>query len=325
LKQTSLIIQGVNIHLTCDQHLYSRVSDYLNFFYAGELRPHIKPLTYDLSIRRDPPPVPPNAIKTLNAADITCYRNGSDSYYTLKNGSVIHFDPVIRRAKGFIMKESLNDPACLFSLIGAPISENLKYNSLYSLHSAALLCNGVGYLISGDSGSGKTTSTLCLISAGSKYVSDDVVLLEEINGEIFAHSLAKTLNVDRVLAGRFLHTVNKDNFPSETGFKMPLDITHIIPDSFIPHLRPDVIIFVKKDLNTNSRISPLSQMEVYRRLLKQAVLATSKEVSRNQLQAYGKLVRQVQGFELLNGRDIYRQPETLVSLIEQIGRYHADN
>jgi hypothetical protein len=315
----------VNININCDQRLYSRISNYLNFFYAGDLRPHVKPLTYHLSIRRDPPAVPLNAVKTLKASDMTCYRNETDSYYTLKNGSIIHFNPIIRRAEGFIKKESLTDLAGLLSLIGAPISENLKYNSLYSFHSAALLSNGVGYLLSGDSGSGKTTSTLNLISAGYKYVSDDVVLLEEVNGEIIAHSLAKTINVDRDLAGRFPDILNKENLPADTGVKMSLDITQLIPDSFIPHLRPDVIIFIKKNLDGNSRILPLSQTEVYSRLLKQTVLATNKEVSRNQLQAYGKLVRQVRGFELLNGRDIYEHPENLVHLMNRMGCHNADN
>jgi hypothetical protein len=313
----------VNIKINCDQHLYSKISNYLNFFYAGELRPDIKPLTYDLTIRRDPPAVPVNAVKTLKAADITCYRNDTDSYFALDNGSIIHYNPVLRRAVGFIKKESLTDLAGLFSLIGAPISENLKYNSLYSFHSAALLSNGVGYLFSGDSGSGKTTSTLSLISAGFKYVSDDVVLLEEVNGEIIAHSLAKTLNVDRDLAGRFPDFVKKENLPTDTGVKMSLDITQLIPDSFIPYLRPDVIIFVKKNLDGNSRILPLSQAEVYSKLLKQTVLATNKEVSRNQLQAYGKLVRQVRGFELLNGRDIYEHPGNLVHLMNRIGCHNA--
>jgi len=315
----------MNIHVNCDQRLYSRISNYLTYFYAGEPRPLIRPLLYDISVQSDPPPVPLDAVKTLKAGDMTSYRHAADSYYTLSNGSIIHFDPVLGRAEGFIRKESLNDAPGLISLIGAPISENLKYNSLYSFHSAALLNNGVGYLFSGDSGSGKTTSTLSLISAGFKYVSDDVVLVEEVNGEIIVHSLAKTLNIDSDIAGRFRHFVKDDIVPAETGTKMSVDITKRFPGSFVPCLRPDVIIFVKKDLHGTSRTLPLGQTEVFKRLLKQTVLSTNKEVSQYQLQAYGRLVRQVRGFELLNGRDIYEHPETLVHIINRMGRHNADH
>jgi len=315
----------MNINVNCDQRLYPVISNYLSFFYPGEPRPDIRPLSFDIFIRRDPPHVPLNAVKSLKAGDITKYRTESDSYYTLNNGSIIHFNPAIGRAEGIIRKESLNDPEGLFSLIGAPISENLKYNSLYSFHSAALLNNGVGYLFSGDSGNGKTSSTLSLISAGYKYVSDDVVLLEEVNGVIIANSLAKTLNIDRDMAGRFPHLLKDETYPAEAGTKMSFDITKSFPDSFIPYLRPDVIIFVKKDLNGISRALPLSQTEVFKRLLKQTVLATNKVVSQNQLKAYGMLVRQVRGFELLNGRDIYEHPETLVHIMNRMGCHNADH
>lgn len=325
MKQTSHTIQGMNINVTCDQRLYSRISNYLGFFYPGEPRPYIRPLSYDISIRKTPPPIPGNAVKTLRAGELTSYSSDTDSYYTLKNGSIIYFNSILGRAEGFIRKETLNDPERLFSLIGAPISENLKYNSLYSFHSAALFSKGVGYLFSGDSGSGKTSSTLSLISAGYKYVSDDVVLLEEVNGVIIANSLAKTLNIDRDMAGRFPYLLKDETYPAEAGTKMSFDITKSFPDSFIPHLRPDVIIFVKKNLNGTSRALPLSQTEVFKRLLKQTVLATNKEVSRNQLKAYGMLVRQVRGFELLNGRDIYENPETLVHIMNRMGCHNADH
>jgi hypothetical protein len=56
-------------------------------------------------------------------------------------------------------------------------------------------------------------------------------------------------------------------------------------------------------------------MEVYRRLLKQTILAVDKEVLRNHLKALEKLVKQTLGFELLSGRDIYEDPKKLTNLI----------
>ncbi|MEW6601380.1 MAG: hypothetical protein AB1499_10465 [Nitrospirota bacterium] len=325
MKQSSYTIQGVNLHLQCDQRLYSKISKYLNYFYAGKLRPNIKPLTYNLSIKKDPPPVPVTAVASLKAEYMTFYRDGADSYYTLHNGSIIRFSPLTGTAEGFIRKESLNDTARLLSFIGAPISENLKFNSLYCFHSAALEKNGVGYLFSGDSGSGKTTTTLSLVSAGFKYVSDDVVLLEETDEGIVANSMTKTFNVDRVSIGRYSDLASKVTLPDEKGIKTSIDMSRLVPGSFINYLRPDVIVFLKRHLRGRSRIVPLNQMEVFGRLLKQSVLSSNREISRQQLQFFGKLVRQVRGFELLSGQDIFEQTGTLLSLLRTAGGNNADH
>jgi hypothetical protein len=59
-------------------------------------------------------------------------------------------------------------------------------------------------------------------------------------------------------------------------------------------------------------------MEVYTRLLKQTVLAVDTHISRNQLKALEKLVKQVRGFELITGQDMYEDPKILSDLLCEI-------
>jgi hypothetical protein len=318
-------IQGVSIRLRCDHRLHLRISYYFNFYYKGETRRLVKPVLYELSRVKNPPTIPADAVRAFKAPDVSCYISGKSIYYTSEDGSVMHLDPVSRKVKGYLREKVLDNTRILYSLVGAPFSEILKYNSLYSLHSSALYRNGVGYLFSGDSGSGKTTTALGLVAHGFKYASDDVVLLEEVKGEIIAHSLTSTFNVDRMLGERFPGIVKEENLPVKEGAKVTVSIERIVPDSFIPHLRPDVMVFLKINSGGKSRINPLSQFEVFNRLLKQTLLAADKEVSQNQIQTIGKLVRQVRGFELLRGKDIYEDPACLVSLMAEAGCHYADH
>jgi len=285
----------------------------------------IKPVSYELSIVKDPPTIPAESVRTVKAPDVSCYKNGTSIYYTSEDGSVVHLNPVSRKVKGYLREKVLENAIILYALVGAPFSDILKYDSLYSLHSAALCRDGVGYLFSGDSGSGKTTSTLGLVAHGFKYASDDVVLLEEVKGEVIAHSLTRTFNVDRASGARFPGIVREENLPVKPGHKITVNIEQVIPGSFVPRLRPDVIISLKIISNGKSRVQPLSQVEVFRRLLKQTVLAADKEVSQNQIKTLGRLARQVRGFELLNGRDVYEDPACLVNLMAETGCHYVDN
>ena len=322
--QSSHTIQGVQIHLKCDQRLHSCIANFFEFFYKGESRRLIKPLLYELSIVKEPPAIPPRAVRAIKTPDVSCYKNSNHIYYVSDDGSVVCLDPARRKAKGYLREEVLGRSAKLFALVGAPFADMLKYNALYSLHSAALYSNGVGYLFSGKSGSGKTTTTLSLVCNGFKYVSDDSLLLEDVDGEIIAHSLTKTFNVDRDLAGRFPGVVKEEILSAGMGTKALVHIDQHIPDSFIPHLRPYVIVFLKIIPEKNSNIYPLNQMEVFRRLLKQTVLAADKEVSQNQIKTLGRLARQVRGFELLSGRDVYEDPACLVDFMAETGCHYAD-
>jgi hypothetical protein len=249
---------------------------------------------------------------------VTSYSDDKEIYFTSEGGSIICLNSSTRNAKGFIKKGILNDPIRLSSLIGFSIAEVLKYHNLYFLHSAALYGNGMGYLISGDGGCGKTTTSLSLVRGGFQYVSDDSLFIKELNGEVVVCPLYTSFHIDQDLAKRFPEVARGKDLPIPDGVKLSVDISQTFPGSFISHMRPDVIIFPRINSNGESQLYPISRMEVYRRLLKQTVLAIDKAVSRNQIRALEKLVKQTVGFELLSGRDIYEDPKKLIRLIDRI-------
>ncbi len=318
MRGGSYSVHGVSVHVLCEDQLDLPISSYFNSLYIGKRRSDIKPLEFKLYIVEEPPPVPTNSVQAIKAPFVTSYSDGKEIYFTSEDRSIISLNPNTRDARGFLKKEILNDSLMLPSLIGASLTEALKYNGLYFLHSAALYGNVVGFLISGDGGCGKTTTSLILVREGFKYVSDDSLFFEELNGEIVVCPLYTSFHIDQDLVERFPEVAIGKNLPIPEGIKVSVDIPQAFPGSFIPYIRPDFIIFPKINSNLESQLHPISRIEVYTRLLKQTILAADKVVSKNQLKALEKLVKQTVGFELLSGRDIYEDPKKAISLIYQI-------
>lgn len=318
MKKSSYIVQGVGINVLCENQLDSLISSCFSSLYSGEKLSEIEPLEFELYIVLDPPSVPAESVQVFKTPFVTSYSDDKGIYFVSEDGSIICLNPSTRNAKGFIRKEALDDPIRLFSLIGVSIVEILKYHNLYFLHSAALYRNGIGYLISGDGGCGKTTTSLSLVREGFRYVSDDSLFIRELNGKIIVCPLYTSFYIDLDLAERFADIFRGNGLHITDGAKVSVDISQTFSGSFIPYIRPDVIIFPRINTNGESQLYPISRMEVYTRLLKQTVLSADSIVSRNQITALEKLVKQTVGFEFLSGRDIYENPKKVISLIYQI-------
>lgn len=314
----SYIVQGIEIDLYADSHLSALLPDYFASLYTGGSSLCVKPVQYKLRIVKETPGVPANAAKAIAGPAVTAYSNGREIYFFSKHGSSICLDPVDMKANGFLKEDILINPAELFPLLGASLVEILRYYGFFFLHAAALYINKVAYLISGDGGSGKTTATLSLVREGSQYVTDDSLFLKDDNGGIVISPLYKHVHVDKDLAGRFPEISGGKGLKIKAGTKVPIDISFFYPDAFIPSLKPDIIIFPVITSAGTSRVTPLTQTEMYKNLLTQTVLAVDKHIAREQLRIIGTLVRQTKGFALLSGRDIYEDSAILVGLLRKI-------
>jgi hypothetical protein len=135
----------------------------------------------------------------------------------------------------------------------------------------------------------------------------------------------KHFNLDEDLAKRFPEISKSKDRKMPKGVKVPVDVSKFFPGAFITSLRPDVIIFPKIISHMTSTMNSLTQMEVYKRLLKQTILSVDNNVSHDQLRILEKLVKQTRGFELLSGRDIYEDPKILVGLLSEVNDRNDGN
>jgi hypothetical protein len=313
-------VHGTRILLTGHPELTGRVSEYFRSLYPGEASLDAKPLKFQVYLAEDLPKFPPDAVKVIEGPYTCCYGSGEKVLFVSGNGtSMIRLDPLEFEAEAFVDKEFTEDPLKFFSLFGFAMIEALKYKGLYFLHGACV-GNGKAYLFLGESCAGKTSAAFNLVRQGFQFVADDSLFLSERNGEIVASPYYTKFHVDRILVNRCPEISGaKKMKESKRGFtRMQVDMLKTYPHLFVPSLTPERIIFPRITCSGQSSFSTLSQMEVYRRLLLQTILAVDPEISRNQLQALGRLAKQARGFELLTAKDVFEDPKILPALLQQM-------
>lgn len=307
----SFLIQGLTVNLHCEEELFPGLEAYFNSLCQGDMPPNTEVLDLKLEVCNTPPSLHPSAVKEITGPMITYYSRGDKLCFISRDGSLISLDPVRREAKGFLTYDILKKPLDIFLFVCEPLAEMLKLRGLYCLHAAALCISDISILVSGPSGCGKTTTSLSLLANGFKYVSDDTVLVEKLNCGVTVYPLYKSFNIDRDTARRFPQLFKNGNKPFPKEGKMSIDISKIIPNSHTQSAKPDVIVFPKIISGSKSKIRPIGQLEVFKRLLSQIIIAIDKNVAKKQLDALKWLVKQTRGFELLSGKDLYENPDSI--------------
>lgn len=247
----------------------------INFF-CGDALPHI-----------------PGNLNQFEIADGgRCYTNGDDYYVSIGN-SLIH----LQNSRQVIVSVWLAelpgpvDPVFTRSTSFA-VCAALRRFGLFELHSAGVVHpdSGKGVLIVGPSGSGKSTLALRLALAGWPYLSDDELLLSQVNGEVEARGFRSFFAVREQL-----------NSPFKTCFE---------PDVVLGSQRetsatPGALLFARVSGEQKSELSFLSQAETMARLLRACPWATyDTAVAARYLELLSRLARQTNAFDLFAGRDL---------------------
>lgn len=314
----SYIIQGVEIRLSSDSRLLALLSEYFASLHADVPLLPVKPVQYCLHVVKESPLLPSDAVKAITTPAVTAFSNSRKIYLLSRRGSLICLDPAALKANVFFREEAHHDPTDVFPLLGASLVEILRYSGYFFLHAAAIKVDNVSYLICGDGGTGKTTATLSLVREGFQYVGDDSLFLRDDNGIITISPLYTHVHVDGNLANRFPEITKGKNPKIPNGRKVPVNISAHYPDAFLPSLNPNVIVFPAITSDRMSKIIPITQTDIFKRLLKQTALPVEKHIAREQLKILQTLVSQTKGFALHSGRDVYDDSSLLVSLLKKM-------
>lgn len=315
-------IHGTDLLLGGDPYLTARIAEYFRLLYQGGVRGREMKLKFEVHPAEAPPNLPPDAVKAIQGPHACCYGWGERVLFMSRNGtSMIRLDPVRGEVHGFLDREFSRDSPKFFSLLGMTVIETLKYLGLYFLHGACVRGNGRSYLFCGRSGAGKTTAAFNLVRQGFQFVADDSLFLSEHDGDITVSPYYTNFHVDENVVRRCPEVlgVRKIKDREDRGFaRMRVNMTEIYPDSFVPSLKPERVIFPRIIPDGKSSFSAISQMAVYERLLKQTILAVDTGIVRKQLRTLEKLARQVRGFEVFTGPDMCEDPKILPALLEQM-------
>lgn len=154
---------------------------------------------------------------------------------------------------------------------GSPLRHHIHWGALTTgqamLHSAVVGENGVGVMLAGPGGSGKSTLTAAAISSGMQTTGDDIVLVSRSGADWRSHSLFDTMKLtgmaETLFSGLAAQAVNQDRRPGE---KALIPISTTIRDALVPQIAVKALVSCKLTGEDASVIRPASRFEMIRAL-----------------------------------------------------------
>jgi len=200
----------------------------------------------------------------------------------------------------------------------------LHANTLYP----ADLGPAAGVLLVGDCGSGKTSLTLSLLSAGWHYVTDDTVLLQlsepadptpaRQGNAIWAHAVRRgfACTTTTVAQWPWLAALAKQGVALNRQ-KVLIDPDALYPTGFAPRCTPRVLCFPQICHTAQSQVRPLTPTQSFQALLGQPRngLLSEPAFTPTLLTHFQALVEQCASYELALGRDVFDAPAQVSALL----------
>jgi hypothetical protein len=194
----------------------------------------------------------------------------------------------------------IRDPGGLNILLHLAIAAILRQNGLLQIH-AAVLCppdSAAAFLFVGPSGAGKTTLTMNLARRGWGFVSDDSVVLSDLDEGFQAMPLRPSFWIAR--EGR--------------ATKEHLDPDQEFPGQRLKSVAIGGLVFLELNDAPESVLAPLLRESAFARLPAAALEFGRGEIARWQLGFIARLSA-LPSFTLAAGRDVLADDEALERLL----------
>ncbi|RXH28257.1 serine/threonine protein kinase [Bradyrhizobium nanningense] len=156
--------------------------------------------------------------------------------------------------------------------IKAHITERLIRSNrwVFSLHAASLVKDGMGLLLCGQPGAGKSTLTLQLVDAGLRYAGDDVALVGA-DGAICGIPFALTLKEG---SWDLLARLHGDRYDTTHRRSDGISVRYVpIPDAHNQSLSARWLIFLNRVESGPAELTAIDQLDSMRRLIDNAFAA----------------------------------------------------
>lgn len=188
----------------------------------------------------------------------------------------------------------------------------------YGLHAAALDDGDRGYLLSGDSGCGKSTSAVLAAIAGWTFVSDDFVYLSQVDAAITAIGLRDDICMRADMA-ELLPDIVSASGPLNGSHKYRLPSSQVFPDRVSGSCVPSVFVVPQLGGQTESWLEPVSRAEVLAQAIRQSgpFLVDPATVD-ERLGLLRRLIDRCECVRLNLGPDVLRDPQRLTSLLSTV-------
>jgi hypothetical protein len=266
-----------------------------------------------------PPPIPSGLTTYSITNGGSCYTD--DHIYYLKfDGSLVVFGPGPARVVDLWVDKPYELPSStVVQLVSHALSPALRRSGVFEIHSAAVIPpdHQKAIMIAGPSGCGKSTLTSQLARCGWRYLSDDILLLKEVERtiEVWAFRRFFALTADTVAAVK----LSRVNVKEVAGAKERVSPQEHFETDPVEHALPGTIIFPTVTREANSHLTRLTSTQTMTRLLRLCPWASyDKPTSLGHLRMLGSLAHSTSAFELLAGTNILDDPKLAAEVIYSV-------
>jgi hypothetical protein len=259
---------------------------------------------------------PSNARELFNSPQLRVLKNGKGCYLEGENAS-FQLDLADCRGTGYLDQAFWDDPAkTQQEILTLSLLWLFHKHGLFSVHGNALVKDGKGVFLIGDSCSGKSTTALSLVQKGWSYLSDDVNLLKKSSRGVKALAFQKGFSFDPRLENHYPEFKKSLIKSSWNGKKRFIDIRTVHPEKFQSQCIPKVIIFPQVTSRDKSRLIPVSKTTALILLMQNSGgVLVDKEMAKPQVEILKTLNYQTSSYQLLAGRDLYEEPEKISEVL----------
>ena len=188
---------------------------------------------------------------------------------------------------------------------------------VFCLHAASLIVKDKGVILTGASGSGKTTSALALIQGGATLLSDELTLISTGSESVTISGIVldpRLSNID----GEKIYSIDepgaKKNNWEKVSFPLPYET---VKQGLYKEVKPALILFMDLKENNPSHhiLHQVDDHEAVNALISQVLDPSNSTRHKEIFEAIFQLVTECSLYRLEPGRDIDRLPEFIAGLL----------
>jgi hypothetical protein len=197
--------------------------------------------------------------------------------------------------------------------------ERLRHHRLYYVHAACLRsAEGKTYLIAGDAGHGKSTTTTGLLASGFSYLSDDAVFLDGRRDPHCVLGYHKHFHLGADLLARFAGMGLSDARP--LGAKWEINPERLFPGKAVRGVpRIDVLLFPEIGGGPQSVISKIAPVEALTNFFFASTqVFFDAELAAAHLEALRRVAEQARSYRFCAGADVYENPRLYAEYVREL-------
>jgi len=245
------------------------------------------------------------------------YRDHKRLVINFFSRGLLQVDGPAGEAHGYVVKPELWHPDLCVRFVHYALTELLKWKGFYTIHATGLEKDGLGVLIPGDSGRGKTTTFLSLLRSGYRCLSDDHPFIHKNRNGIEVLAFPVKVDVTENTINLFPE-LREPSAPLHKGVvKRYFYVEDVYPNGTGNSCIPKIILFPHVVDRSTSWLEPISKKQALEDLLPQALLVYDREVGKQEFQTLSQLVQQVECYRLHFGRDVLDVPNLIDPLLKK--------